>query len=143
MHYPILNLSPWLKEREEQYKDEMLRVSLTGDFNPWVTFFCDAVIAEAKNAVKKIEDLLAAHRDMMDMLRERKVRGVAIDIVDSLIGYPYITVSQAAGLHGVTYPPANSAIAKLVEMGILREVTGRDYGRVFVAPRMRAILASR
>jgi Fic family protein len=80
---------------------------------------------------------------MMDMLRQQKVRGVAVDIADSLIGYPYITVSQAASLHNVTYPPANSAISKLVDMGILQEVTGSDYGRVFVAPKMRAIFTSR
>jgi Fic family protein len=143
LSYPVLNLSPWLKEREDQYKDEMLQVSTTGDFNPWVTFFCDAIEAQANNAVRKIEELLAVRAEMMDMLRKKKVRGVAVDIADSLIGYPYITVPQAAALHNVTYPPANNAISKLVEMGILQEVTGGGYGRVFMAPKMRAIFTSR
>jgi Fic family protein len=143
LSYPILNLSPWLKEREDEYKDHLLNVSLTGDFNAWVTFFCEAVVSQADNAVKKIEDLLAVREGMMEQLRREKVRGVAVDIVDSLIGYPYITVSQAASLHNVTYPPANSAIAKLVSMGILAEVTGDAYGRIFVAPQIRAIFTSR
>ncbi|ASW57061.1 Fic family protein [Plantactinospora sp. KBS50] len=143
LSYPVLNLSPWLKERENQYKDEMLQVSITGDFNSWVTFFCDGILAQANNAVKKIEDLLAARAEMMETLRKKKVRGVVLDIADSLIGYPYITVSRAAELHKVTYPPANSAIGKLVEMGILQEVTGERYGRMFVAPKIRAILTSR
>ncbi len=116
---------------------------MTGDFNPWVEFFCDAVVAQADNAVVKIEDLLAARQEMLEQLRLARVRGVAIDIVDSLIGYPYITVSQAAALHGVTYPPANHAIRKLVSMGILAEATGQSYGRIFVAPRLRAIFTAR
>ncbi len=143
LSYPILNLSPWLKERETEYKDRLLSVSMTGDFNPWVTFFCQAVMAQADNAVKKIEDLLSAREEMKEKLRTERVRGVAVDIVDTLIGYPYITVSQAAELHNVTYPPANSAIAKLVDMGLLVEVTGGDYGRIFVSPQMREILTSR
>lgn len=143
LSYPVLNLSPWLKERENEYKDQMLQVSLTGDFNAWVSFFCEGILAQANNAVKKIEDLLAVRMEMMEVLRRKRVRGVALDIADSLIGYPYITVSQAAELHNVTYPPANSAIAKLVEMGILQEVTGERYKRMFVAPKMRAIFTSR
>ncbi|MCM0674667.1 Fic family protein [Micromonospora phytophila] len=143
LSYPVLNLSPWLKERERQYKDEMLQVSITGNFDSWVSFFCEGILAQANNAVKKIEDLLAVRQEMMVMLRQQRVRGVALDIADSLIGYPYITVTQAASLHNVTYPPANSAIAKLVDMGILKEVTGRGYGRMFVAPKMRAIFTSR
>lgn len=143
LNYPVLNLSPWLKEHEQQYKDEMLRVSITGDFNPWVQFFCDAVIAQAQNGVKKIEDVLAVRAQWMEQLQKARVRGVAVNIVDSLIGYPYITVSQAAELHNVTYPPANNAIRKLVDMGILQETTGGNYGRVFVAPQLRAIFTSR
>ena len=55
-----------------------------------------------------------------------------LEIVDDLIAYPVITVSQAAGLHGVTFPPANNAIQKLVELGFLTEVTGSNYNRIFV-----------
>jgi hypothetical protein len=36
-------------------------------------------------------------------------------------------------LLGVTDPAARGAIATLVEFGILREVTGRDYGRRWLA----------
>jgi hypothetical protein len=32
----------------------------------------------------------------------------------------------------VTFPPANNAIQKLVELGFLTEVTGSNYNRIFV-----------
>jgi Fic family protein len=143
LQYPILNLSPWLRERRDEYKDQLLNVSITGDFNPWLTFFCEAVSAQAANAVEKIEQLLTVRQSMMARLRAARVRGVALDIVESLIGYPYITAAEAAKIHGVTYPPANSAIAKLVEMGILIEVTGQAYNRIFASPENRKIVTSR
>jgi len=69
---------------------------------------------------------------MRGQLKQVKARGVVLEIVDDLIAYPVITVSQAAGLHGVTFPPANNAIQKLVELGFLTEVTGSNYNRIFV-----------
>ncbi len=50
--------------------------------------------------------------------------------------------AQAAKMHGVTYPPANRAILKLVELGILREFTGKTYGRVFVCDEVLRLLTS-
>lgn len=143
LHYPVLNLSPWLREREQQYKDEMLRVSISGDLNPWVHFFCDAVVAQAQDGVKRIEAVLAVRQQWIAKLHRARVRGVAVRIADSLIGYPYIAVPEAASLHGVTYASANNAIRRLVSMGILEEITGGNYSRVFVAPQLRAIFASR
>jgi hypothetical protein len=57
-----------------------------------------------------------------------------------LIGRPFVTPSAAARLYGVTYPAANNAVARLVEAKVLREVTGRRYGRVFIASEVLAIL---
>ena len=130
--YPVLNLSPWLEERKDAYKDHLLAVSATGNFDPWVQFVAAAVIDQANEGVRRIEDLLAFRQELMDRLAAAKIRGVAVRIADSLIGYPIITPSQAAALHNVTYPPANNAIKTLAGLGVLREITGRDYGRAFV-----------
>ncbi len=53
----MLNLSPWLEVRKDEYKAHLLAVSLTGDLNPWVTFFSEAVIAQATQGVDRIEQL--------------------------------------------------------------------------------------
>jgi Fic family protein len=69
-----------------------------------------------------------------------KAKGVVLDIVEDLIAWPVITITQAAALHHVTYPPASSAIQRLVSLGFLEEMTGRSYGRVYTCPAvMRAV----
>ncbi|NMR19727.1 Fic/DOC family N-terminal domain-containing protein [Cellulomonas fimi] len=134
LSYPILNLSPWLEPRKDTYKDRLLETSQTGDFNPWVTFFCDAVTAQAADTIARINRLVEIRAFMLDRLRKVKARGVVLDIVEDLIGYPIITPSQAASLHNVTYPPANNAIQRLEALGLIREITGGSYARVYACP---------
>ena len=140
MRYPVLNLSPWFEPRKEEYKDLLLGVSLTGEYDDWLQFFFRAVTAQADDAVSRIDELMDVRARFLDRLRSDGARGVVLEIVEDLIGYPLITVSQAADLHNVTYPPAAKAVERLVQLGILREVTGRSYGRVFACESVMRIV---
>ncbi|WP_321184136.1 Fic family protein [Embleya scabrispora] len=140
LHYPVLNVSPWLERHREQYKDLLLHVSQTGDFDDWTQFFCQAVIDQAADTVARIEDLLTFRERVQSRLRTAKVKGVALGIADELIGYPFISPTQAANRHSVTYAAANTAVSKLVEHGLLREITGRSYGRLFACDEVITII---
>lgn len=122
--YPLLNLSPWLEERKDEYKDLLLGVSKTGDFDRWIRFFCEAVHYRAEVGVARIEELLAFQSELRQKLVDTRARGVVNAVADSLLGYPIITIPQVAELHNVTYPPAKNAIQTLVELGALREMRG-------------------
>lgn len=137
--YPVLNLSPWLKRRKEDYKRLLRNVSITGDFDPWVRFFAIAVEAQATDMVQRIEELLAVREQLLQVVRDNRKHGFVVDIVEDLIGYLSLTPSSTAERHRVTYNTANDAFAKLEKMGILRETTGAKYGRIFVCPSVRRI----
>lgn len=51
-----------------------------------------------------------------------------------------ITASLAASLHGVSYQAANTAIAKLVDKGMLLQRTSGRYGRIFQCDGVLAVL---
>lgn len=140
MKYPVLNLSPWFEPRKDQYKDLLLAVSQTGHYDAWLQFFFTAVCAQADDAVGRIDDLMSVRAEFLDLLRTDGAKGVVLEIVEDLIGYPVITPSQAASLHQVTYPPAAKAIERLQRLGILKEITGRTYGRVFACERVMRIV---
>jgi Fic family protein len=125
--YPLLNLSPWLEPRKDEYKDLLLGISKTGDFDPWIRFFCEAVHHQAQDGVCKIEELLAFQTQLRQQLVEKQARGIVNAVADSLLGYPIITIPEVAELHKVTYPPAKNAIATLVALGALREIPGRHF----------------
>lgn len=92
-------------------------------------FIASAIHAEALEVIARVEKLHALRRDFQAILQGAK--GVSLRIADDLIGYPMITASVAAKLHGVSYQAANSAISKLVALGILRQRTEGRYDRIF------------
>jgi hypothetical protein len=65
-----------------------------------------------------------------------------LGIAEDLIGQPYVRATITAARHNVTYPAANSAIKRLAELGILREITGGSYDRLFVADEVLRTLTS-
>jgi Fic family protein len=139
--YPILNLSPWLETRRTAYIDHLLNTSLTGDFDPWVAFFAEAIAAQARTASRTITGLLAVRAEAVQMLKEDGAKGVVLDLANDLIGFPRITVSRAAEIYNVSYPAANAAVGRLVSLGLMREITGGNYGRVFACDRVYDVIA--
>ena len=140
LRVPVLNLSPWLEGRRRLYQDHLLAVSATGDFEPWIRFFSEAVRAQAVRGVEKIDSLHDWRDEALARLLDADVRGVAVRIVEDLLGYPLITARPTAERYGVSYQAANTAIRRLVQLGILEERTGRKYGRVFAARRVLNII---
>jgi len=138
LRYPTLDISPWLEARKDEYQDQLLRLSESGEPGPWLEFFCGAVHHQADDAVARIEKIVQIREWMRAALKRAKARGVVLDLVDDLIAYPMITASLAARLHSVTYPPSNAAIQKLVELGFLTETTGRNDGRIFACREIMA-----
>lgn len=128
---PLLTVSSWLEARRQEYQDRLLQVSTDGDFDQWVCFFCRAIKDQAAQTVEKIAALLSFQDKIKQRIRETPIRGVAQEIAEDLIGQPVTTPIYAARHYGVSYPAANQAVARLVELGILRELTGRNYDRVF------------
>jgi Fic family protein len=140
LEYPVLNLSPWLRPRKDEYKRLLLDISATGDYDSWVRFFATGVEAQAGDMVQRIEQLLAVREEMLRVVKENKIRGFAVEIIEDLIGYSSITPSAAAKRHKVQYKTANDAFKRLESLGILVETTGADYGRLFVCPRVREVI---
>ena len=133
---PLLNVSPFFEDTRDEYIDHLRRTSETGDFEPWLSFFATAVKTQSEAALVKADALVDARDELMRQLHDAAVRGVAIRIAEDLVGYPFVTPTRAAEKFGVSYEAANSAIGRLVDHGVLREVTGRPYARLFMSPKM-------
>ncbi|MGH9194887.1 MAG: Fic family protein [Acidimicrobiia bacterium] len=140
LHHGLLTISPWLEQRRPEYQDHLLRVSQTGDFDPWIRFMAQAIHERADAASSQVEQLLRFGQSMNDLSRTYPLRGVAAAIAQDLIGRPIVTPSAASRLYGVSYQAANKAMSRLVEAGVLRELTGRTYGRIFAAEQVLAII---
>lgn len=137
---PLINLSPYFEERSDQYRYLLREVSTRGAWDEWIGFFCNAISEQAADAEARIRALLTWRDSTLAMLRTRRVKGVAIAVTEKLIEYPTVTVKSIAVSHNVSAQAANNAVTRLVDLGVLNEITGRNYNRVFSAPAVFNIL---
>lgn len=130
---PLLSVSPWFESRRAQYQERLFDVSAKGDWDGWVRFFASGIEASAADTARRVDDLLNVQAAYARQLREAGATGVVRDIAESLVGYPFVTISTLTDRTGRTFQAVSTAVNRLVDLGILRERTGRSHNRVFEA----------
>jgi Fic family protein len=133
LQQPLLYLSLYFKQNRDAYYDHLQRVRTHGAWEEWLEFFLEGVIAVAGSATetaRRIRALVDADREKIHRLG----RGAASALrVHELAGRRVVLTAAVAASHlGLSAPTVNAALARLQEAGILREVTGRRRGRIFL-----------
>lgn len=137
---PLLTVSPWFESRRRAYQERQAEVSADGDWDGWVGFFAAGIRDSALDTARRIDALLDVQERYLERLRSVGATGVVRDVAESLIAYPYLTVSSVADRTGKSYQAASNAMRRLVDLAIVHERTGRNYGRVFEAADVVAVL---
>lgn len=137
---PILNLSAYLNARKEKYKDELLEVSKTGDFDRWIQFFAQAVISQSQSEIQRIQKLEALVLEMEAQIKANGGRGLVLDIPRVLMSSPYFTITDMANALGNSYPAVKTALEKLVSLDIVREIAIKGNRKLFVSVKTLLIL---
>ena len=130
---PLLTVSPWFEARKDAYIDQLAELSASGNWDPWIQFFATGIKDSALDTTRRIDELLDTRERYVEIVRLNNLRGVARDVVDLLIGFPIVTVPQLVKKTAATFPTVNSAIQKLVSLGILTPMGGKGNPRRFVA----------
>lgn len=127
---PLLYLSTYIEAHRQEYYNGLQKVRTEGDWNSWILFFLHGVIETSQLAVRQAEQLMRLRGRYQVELREKPK---AVALVDELFKNPYMTIARAGQLLNVSQPTARQVVLYLVEAGVLQEVTGRDWGRVYRA----------
>jgi Fic family protein len=129
---PVLYLSRYLAARRDEYYDSLSAVHNDGDWERWLTFFLRAVLdvsMQATATVDAIRDMREAHRQLV--ARKLSRLSFAPALVDLLLRNPIVDARMVERTLGCTYPTANNAIERFVDLGLLREVTSQQRYRLF------------
>ena len=131
---PVLYLSHYFKQHRQEYYEHLQAVRDGGLWEPWLTFFLrgvDEVSQQATETARRILTLREEHRTVItDNLG--LAAGNGHRLLDYLYDHPIVSVSDVQKLTRTTFTPANSLVAKLVENGVLEEVTGQARNRRFI-----------
>jgi Fic family protein len=141
LQQPLLYLSLYFKQNRDAYYDHLQRVRTEGAWEQWLEFFLEGVMAVASSATetaRRIRQLVEQDRDRVHGFG----RGAASALrVHELAGRRIVlTAGGTAERLALSVPTVNGALARLEQAGILREVTGRRRGRIFVYDAYLALL---
>ena len=131
--YPPLYLSGALLRAKSQYYAALASVQLRGDWGPWLELLGHAVVESCDEAVSIAEDLLALAERWERELASFRAHSAIRRLPRFLIGYPVLSVQQAAAGLNISVMAANAALNKLCTAGIVNLVNERQWGRVFQA----------
>ena len=139
---PLLYLSYYFKANQYAYYDKLNAVRATGDWEGWLRFFLCGVAEVAEQAANTAEKILELRRRHLALIQKnyRRVAGNAIRLLDYLFDRPYVTTSAAKEYLEVSPPTANTILKKFQDAGILEEITGESYGRVYIYDQYIALL---
>lgn len=140
---PLLNLSPYLQDHRTEYQEHLREVSATGNFDPWVAFFSEAVRVQSVAGLEKIHRLLNFKDTILSDLWSRRIRGLATKIAEDLIGYPVVTPTDVRDRYEVSYQAAKNAIASLEGAGHVTQLQATGSRKVFASMAALEILHSR
>lgn len=130
---PVLYLSHYLKAHRAEYYERLQKIRTEGDWEAWLKFFLRGVTAVSGEATETARAILRLRetdsRKIIDNLG--RVAGNGLRVHAELFRFPLISVKAVSELVGVSFPAANRLMERLVELGILGEVTGNARNRVF------------
>ena len=141
MREPMLYLSLHFKEHRQTYYELLNAVRLTGDWEAWLDFFAQAVLAAATQAATSATRLLElTSTDGQRIAALGRAASSAVAIHQVLQRQPIATAASLAAATGLTQATVNKALAHLERIGVVAELTRKQRGRVFSYARYAKIL---
>jgi Fic family protein len=139
---PLLNLSVYFERYRQEYYDHLLAVSQRGDWEAWLRFFLRGVTAQSQDSVARMERLKTIRARYQPIVAADKNSKRMGEVVDFLFGRPIFNAKQVAGGVEMPFKTARQYIEKLVQAGIVREVTGYARNQVYRADEVFTALDS-
>ena len=131
--HPLLYLSAYLEAHRQEYFRHLLHVSQRAAWTDWVIFFLTGVKESASDAVERSDRLVALREDYRQRVARSGSSARLLELIDQLFSTPALTAQTAAAAMNVGPRQGLNQIKKLMDLGIVREATGKRRNRIFVA----------
>lgn len=132
LQFPLLYLSLHFKANRPEYYDRLSRVRTHGDWEGWLRFFLQGVVNTAREACDTARQIVA----LFDADRARlppmgRISPTALALHQHLCGRPVTNAAKAAAATGIARSSLLIAFSRLIDLGLVRELTGYRRNRLF------------
>jgi len=129
---PLLYLSHYFKKNRAEYYDRLMGARVGADLESWIKFFLKGAGEVAEEACRtscKIIKLKDEDRKKINKVYRESSKTALFH--DKMFDKPIVSIKEIAGLMNTTFPTANDVCNKLLKLGILKELTGRERNKLF------------
>lgn len=136
---PLLYLSAFFEATRRDYYERLRGVTERGEWSEWLQYFLNGVARQAEDALGRAERI-NGHLAEWRVAAAGTSSRVPLALVDQLAANPFLTIKGAARRLDVAFTTAQRAVAKLEQLGIVREVSQAKRDRVYCAKALMDIL---
>jgi Fic family protein len=142
LRYPLLHLSLFFKEHRARYYELLQEVRLKGHWESWLDFFFQGVRDIAERTASDIQEALAIFENDRTRIAQlgRSARS-CLRIHEQMRLQPITSIAALAASTELTPTTIAASLAKLAKMGMVKEITGGKYGRLYAYDGYLKILA--
>ena len=119
---PLLYLSAYFERDRQRYYDELLNVSVTGDWERWLTYFLGGVYRESLDVLERIRRVRSLQEEWRETLLSRRESSNGLRLLEDLFVRPITTVSRVSRLLEVSDPGARRVLGRLIDAGIVNRI---------------------
>ncbi len=130
---PLLNLSVYFERYRQEYYDHLLAVSQHGAWETWLRFFLRGVSAQAQDSLARMKQLESIRAKYEPLAKSDRNSERMSAILDFLFIRPIFSAKQLAESVNMPFKTARQYIEKLVQAGLLREITGNARNQIYRA----------
>lgn len=129
---PSLYLSDFFERNRASYYDALMQVRISNDMTHWIRFFLSAVVETAGKGKATFEGILALRRELDEIALGYGARAENMQrLLRYLYSKPAVTAVTAAEILDVSHQTASSLLRKMLDDGVLEEITGYQRNRIF------------
>lgn len=142
MREPMLYLSLYFKTHRQAYYDHLQLVRETGDWEEWIQFFLKGIIETANQAIDTAQKILKLFtEDRKNIETIGKPSASTLIVHRYLQKHPITNAKKVVELCNITLPTSNKSLHHLMDLGIVKEITGKTRNKVYVYQQYLDILS--
>lgn len=132
LQQPLLYLSLYLKNHRAEYYQLLQSVRDKGDWEEWIKFFLRGVIETAQQATETARAIIALFERDRKKIEAANFSGGTQSVFVYLQKHPITPTNKIKEALQVSLPTVLRALRNLEEIGVVRELTGKERNKVYV-----------
>ena len=129
LKHPVLFLSGYLNLRRDRYIDLMYAVSTRDALDEWVEFISRGLYEQAMSTAGIVISLFEYRERLLSNAEDLN----ETRLIEMLFRNPYVASGDVVSELGISTPTANKLLKRVEEKGIVRETTGKERSRLYLA----------